>query len=78
MIPWAIITTLHFLHNLGIGTISLSVFQQESLPALCNATLQLIGPICKFKRELSVVNTIPFAIITTLHFLHNFRMGTIS
>ncbi len=49
----------YFLRNLRTGQISQSVRNQQAFPDGCNATLQLIGPIDKFRRIGSVVNTAP-------------------
>ncbi len=40
--------------------------------------VQLIGLIRTLKRKLSVVNMVPGALFTTLHFLRNLQRGPLS
>ncbi len=46
--------------------------------ACLGQTLQLIGPFFNLGRKLSVLSTAPGTVFTTLHFLHNFWIGSIS
>jgi hypothetical protein len=64
--PGAVITTLHFLHNLRLDQY-VNVF-------VINKTIQLIRPIHKLRKKWSAVNAAPGAVFTTLHFLHNLRL----
>jgi hypothetical protein len=34
-----------------------------------------IAPICKLQRKLTVVNMVPGAVFTTLHYIRNLKMG---
>ncbi len=63
-----------FSSNLQMGSIIQNVSPCQAFPAKCDVTLQLTGPICKLHINLSVVSTVPGAIFTTLHFLHNLQM----
>jgi hypothetical protein len=47
----AVFTTLHFLRNLRICPISLSIKLQETKNAFKEETLELIGPIRKLRKK---------------------------
>ncbi len=46
-----IFTTLHFLRNFQMGTISKNFWHQQDILAWCNVTLQLSVPVCKLQRK---------------------------
>jgi len=46
-----VLTIIHFLHNLEMGSISCNVCPLQAFSASCNVTLQLIGPIRKLRRK---------------------------
>ncbi len=61
--PGAVVTTLHFLHNIQMGPISSTVCSWHDFRALCNVTLELIRPIRKLRSKWSFANTTPGVLI---------------
>ncbi len=78
MVSGAVFTTLYFLLNLQMGPISLIVCPWLPFTAQCNVALELIRHICKLQRKYSFVNMAHGTVFTTLHFLFNLQMGTMS
>ncbi len=71
MTPGTVFTTLHFLRNLQMGPIGLSLHYiiLEGLPGTNTLAYWV---------KISVVNITPGTVFTALHFLRNLQMSPIS
>jgi hypothetical protein len=67
----------HFLHNLPMGPLSLSVTSHYAVKACQRQTLYVIGPICKVRRKWSVVNVSPDPRVKKLYWcnVHGFEIS---
>jgi hypothetical protein len=75
MIPRAIFTTLHFLHNLCMGPIS-SCVRLERLSR--DKPFRLLGPILKLPLKWSALNMIPGTVFITLNFFVTYELAKIN
>jgi hypothetical protein len=74
---WALVKELHFLGNLWIGPISLSVTKDWARKACQGQTFKLIGPIRKLRRKRCALFP-GFIQGTTFYFICNLRISPIS
>ncbi len=70
----AVFTTIHFLCNLWMGQIILSVALYLVRKTCRPKTHQLIGSIGKLQGKSGVANKTPGALFTKIHFCHNLRL----
>ncbi len=68
-----IFTTLHFLRNLRICPISLSIKLQETENAFKEETLELIGPIRKLRKKMKCCENAPWALYHKTYYVRNLR-----
>ncbi len=73
--PVTIFRKHHFLHNLRIGPISLTVTLKDTEKACQGEKFRILGLICKLWRKWSALNFHPGTIFANFHFLCCEPMG---